>query len=256
MNNDKNRVAHFTSSKIAPLTLNGKGKYGFGAGAITYIEERAMELELGRGIDLPINTWEVSWGKVWEVYVHWQLGSEYKICIDQSKEHPIHYFWSGAKDFKITDGIAELKCYQLRKFYKYAKCLQKQSIELLKENFKDEYWQIVSNACIDNVKFGEAIAFMPTEEMLLEMKQMIEETDYIEKQVKDDPFKYKFIVDRPLWDLPFIPEHSKFPSMVKFRFEVPQEDKDFLTERVIKANELLTEIVTSEIEVDAELILN
>lgn len=256
MNNDKNRVAHFTSSKVPVLTLNGRGKYGFGGGAITYIEQRAMELDLGRGIDLPLNKWEVNWGKVWEPYVYWQLGAEYKMCIDQSKEHPDYHFWSGAKDFKIPNGVSELKCYQMEKFYKYTKCLLKKDIQLLKENFKEEYWQIVSNACIDNVKFGEAISFMPTEEMLLEMKDLIENSDYVEKQLKDDPFKYKFIVDRPLWDLPFIPEHSKFPSMTKFRFEVPQEDKDFLTERVIKANELLTEIVTAEIECEPELTLN
>lgn len=256
MNNDKNRVAHFTSSKVAPLLLNGKGKYGFGAGAITYIEERAMELELGRGVELPLNKWEILWGKVWEPYVHWQLGAEYKICIDQSKEHPKYPFWSGAKDFRIPDGVSELKCYQMKKHYEYTKCLLKQDVQLLKANYKDEYWQIVSNSCIDDVKLGEAMAFMPTEEMLLEMKQMIEDTDYVERQLKDDPFKYKFIVDRPLWDLPFIPEHSKFPSMTKFRFTVPKEDKEFLTERIIKANQLLTEIVSAEIEVVPELSLN
>lgn len=246
MNNKANRVARFTSSKISVLTVDGKSKYGFGAGAMTYINDKIAELELGRGVDLPINKWEMSWGKLWEVWVHWQLGNEYELIVDRTTVHPKYAFWSGSEDFKLNipgGGIAELKCYQLLKFYLFAKCLLKQDIQLIKKDFKDEYWQIVSNSIIQNVKFGEAIAFMPTEENLIEMRRLVEETDYIEKHLKDDPWKYKFITDRNLWDLPFIPSHSDFPSMVKFRFEVPIEDKIYLTERVIKANQLFNEIL-------------
>lgn len=245
MNNKPNRVARFTSSKISVLTVSGNGKYGFGAGAITYINQKAMELELGRGITLPVNKWEMNWGKLWEVWVHWQLGSEYELVIDKTTVHPKYLFWSGSEDYKLVvdgGGISELKCYQLENFFKYTKCLEKQNIELLKKEFKDEYWQIVSNSCIHNTKYGEAIAFMPTEENLIEMRQLVEDTDYVEKQLKDDPFKYKFIIDRNFWDLPFIPSHSDFPSMTKFRFEVPIEDKIFLTKCVINADELLNEL--------------
>jgi hypothetical protein len=71
---------------------------------------------------------------------------------------------------------------------------------------------------------------------------MVEETDYIEKHIKDDPFKYRFVVDRDLWDLPFIPSHSDFPSMTKFRFEVPIEDKILLTKKLMDANKYLNEM--------------
>jgi len=245
MNNKPNRVARFTSSKISVLTLDGKGKYGFGAGAMTYINQKAMELDLGRGISLPVNKWEMNWGKLWEVWLHWQLGNEYELIIDKTTIHPKYPFWSGSEDFnvKILGGcISELKCYQLENFYKYTNCLKQQNIELFKKEFKDEYWQIVSNSCIHNTKYGEAIAFMPTEENLIEMRRLVEETDYIEKHIKDDPFKYKFVVDRDLWDLPFIPSHSDFPSMTKFRFEVPIDDKIFLTKRVIDADKFLNEL--------------
>ena len=245
MNNKANRVARFTSSKVFVLMVNGNGKYGLGAGAITYISQKAMELELGRGISLPVNKWEMNWGKLWEVWVHWQLGSEYELVIDKTTIHTKHSFWSGSEDFQVkVDGgcISELKCYQMENHYKYSKCLQKQNTELFKKEFPSEYWQIVSNSCIHNTKYGEAIAFMPTEENLIEMRQLVDETDYIEKHLKDDPFKYIFVVQRPLWDLPFIPSHSDFPSMTKFRFEVPIEDKVALTKRVLDANKLLNEM--------------
>ena len=245
MNNKANRVARLTSSKISVLLVDGKGKYGFGTGAITYLNQKLMELDLGRGITLPVNKWEMNWGKLWEVWVHWQLGSEYELIIDKTTINPKMEWHSGSEDFqvKIEGGcISELKCYQLENHYKYSRCLQKQDTEIFKKDFPAEYWQIISNSLIHNTKFGEAIAFMPTEKNLIEMRQLVEETDYIEKHIKDDPFKYRFVVDRDLWDLPFIPSHSDFPSMTKFRFEVPINDKILLTKKLIDANKLLNEM--------------
>lgn len=242
MNNKANRVARFTSSKISVLTLEGKGAGGFGAGAITYIKEREKELELGRGLSLPIYKQDMVWGKCWEPWVHWQLGSEYELIIDKTTLHPKYNFWSGSEDFKVhIEGgcISELKCLQLSNHYDYVKCLEKTSVPIFKKDFADKYWQIVSNSCIHNTKFGEAIAFLPTQENLIEMRDLLENTDYVEKHLKDDPWKYRFIYEKDLYDLAFIPEHSTFPSMVKFRFEVPIEDKIFLTKCVITANKIL-----------------
>lgn len=244
MNNKPNRVARVTSSKISVLTVTGNGKFGFGAGAITYLNDKKKELAYGRGISLPVYKQEMVWGKLWEVWVHWQLGSEYELIIDKTTVHPKYSIWSGSEDFqvKITGGcISELKCYQLSNHYDYVECLQKQDIELFKKEFKTEYWQIVSNSCIHDTKYGEAIAFMPTEENLIEMRYLIENTDYVEKHLKDDPWKYKFVIEKDLYDLSFIPEHSDFPSMVKFRFEVPIEDKIFLTKQVINAEKYLND---------------
>lgn len=242
MNNKPNRVARLTSSNASLFMVSGKGEYGFGAGAITYINRKKKELRWGRGITLPVYKKEILWGKVWEVWVHWQLGPEYELIIDETTIHPKYIFWSGSQDFNVKiDGgcISELKSFQMDNHDDYAMCLQKQDVEIFKKEFSSEYWQIVSNSCIHNTKYGEAMAFMPTEENLIEMRQLLEETDYIEKHLKDDPFKYRFIVDTPLYDLAFIPPHSDVQSMVKFRFEVPISDKIALTERMIKAGQLL-----------------
>lgn len=242
MKNSPNRVARLTSSKIYPLLTTGREIFGFGAGAITYIKERIAEFELGRGVEKDVYTQDMAWGKLWERYVNSILGFEYEMIIDKTTVHPNYPFWSGSQDFnKHIDGgcISELKCYQLKKFHSYSRCLIKQDIQLLKENFKQEYWQIVSNSCINNTKYGEAIAFMPTQKEVEEMRERLEYTDYIVKELKDDEWKYRFIWEKDLYDLPFIPEHSDFPSMIKFQFEVPQEDKELLTERVEKAIELI-----------------
>lgn len=242
MNNKANRVARLTSSNASLFMVPGKGEYGFGAGAITYINNKKKELDYGRGITLPVNKDDILWGKLWEVWVHWQLGSEYELIIDQTTIHPKYPFWSGSQDFNIKiegKGIAELKAYQMSNHYDYVKCLQQKNIQLLKSEYAFEYWQIVSNCCINNAKYGEAIAFLPTEKNLIEMRELLEDTDYVEKHLKEDPNKYKRFWDKDLWDLGFIPNHSNFTSMEKFRFEVPVEDKIALTGRMIKAGKLL-----------------
>lgn len=242
MNNKPNRVARLTSSKASLFMVSGNGEFGLGSGAITYINDKKKELEYGRGLSLPVNKQDILWGKLWEVWVHWQLGGEYELIIDQTTIHPKHSFWSGSQDFNVKiEGrcISELKCYQMSNHYDFVKCLQKKDVSIFRKEYASEYWQIVSNSCIHNTKYGEAIAFLPTEKNLIEMRQLLEDTDYVEKHLKDDPFKYKFVWDKNLWDLGFIPNHSDFPSMVKFRFEVPINDKIALTERMIKAGKLL-----------------
>lgn len=249
MNNKPNRVARLTSSNAGLLVVSGNGKYGFGAGAITYFKKKVMELEYCRGVELPVNKWEMLWGKVWEVWVHWQLGNDYELCLDQTVIHPKHSFWSGSKDFGFipkpkAKGVSELKAYQLVNHYDYTKCLQQKSIELFKKQFKDEYWQIISNAILDAADYGEAIAFMPTLENLLEMRKLITNSDYLTKNMKEtDPGKYMFMVTRDVLDLPFIPDGSTVPSMTKFRFEIPMADKVFLTERFMKGDLYVNDIL-------------
>lgn len=247
MNNKANRVARITSSKVSLLLVEGKQELGFGAGAITYLNNKKKELEFGRGLELPVNKWEMLWGKMFEPYVHWQLGNEYEMVVDQTTIHPKYPQWSGSQDFNILDngvkiGISELKCYQMSNHYDYVKVLQSGNVDVFRKEYKQEYYQIVSNCIIHGVDVGEAIAFMPTQSHLIEMRDLLENSDYIEKQLKDDAWKYRQFYEKELWDLPFIPEHSDFPSMVKFRFNVPIEDKILITKKVLNGIKYLNEM--------------
>lgn len=239
MNNKANRVARITSSKCSLLLVDGNQDFGFGTGAITYLDGKKKELKIGRGIELPVNKWELLWGKMLEPYYYWQLDSkEYEMIIDKTTIHPKYSQWSGSQDFNILKdgikiGISELKCYQMSNYMAYVEVLQKQNVQVFKKEYPSEYWQIISNCIINNVTIGEAIAFMPTEEQLIEIRDLLENTDYIEKQLKDDAWKYRQFYEKDLWDLPFIPSHSNYPNEVKFRFEVPVEDVILLTKKVI-----------------------
>ena len=107
------------------------------------------------------------------------------------------------------------------------------NIELLKNDFPKEYWQIVSNCCIDDVEIGEAITYMPYVSEYEEIRDMAENYDGA------DAWKYKFIRDLPVEDLPFLPDGGYYKNINKFAFIVPKEDKDHLEERIKQAEEKL-----------------
>lgn len=264
MINNANRIGRLTSSKISVLTVMGSREMtdeeleahkkenpksrkkniesGFGAGAITYIRQRRAERSLGRSIDTAFYSQAMSWGKFCEAYLFWKkglIGLEYSLVSQDTVIHPEYPFWSGSPDLVTKMKLAEIKCYYPENFYYYSSVLISEDLVALKKDFREEYWQIISNACILKKERGEAIAFMPTEEQLIEMRQLVEETDFVEKQMKDDPWKYRFIAEKPMYELPYIPAGIEYPSLVKFEFEIPKEDKEFLTQRVIEAEALL-----------------
>lgn len=259
-----NRIGRFTSSKIHVLLGTGSRPMteeelknhklenpksqkkniddGFSAGALTYIKQRRAERSLGRSIDTNFYNQAMSWGKFCEAYLYWKeglLGFEYSLTSQESMLHPEYPFWAGSPDLKKKDCGSEIKCYYPENFYNYSSVLILEDLEKLKKDFKEEYWQIVSNACIMGFDKGEAIAFMPTESQLIEMRRLIEYTDFIEKKMNDDQWKYRFIYEKPIEELPYIPDGIEYPNLVKFEFEIPKEDKELLTKRVIEAEEYL-----------------
>lgn len=258
-----NRIGRFTSSKIHVLMTYGNRPMteeelkahklenpksqkrniedGFGAGALTYIKQRRAERSLVRSIDTNFYNQSMAWGKCMEAYLYWEkglLGFEYSLTSQETLLHPEYNFFSGSPDLITEHFGSEIKCYYPENFYNYSSCLLMKDVDLLKKEFKEEFWQIVANSCILEKEYGEAIAFMPTESQLIEVRRLIEETDFIEKYVKDDQWKYRFIYEKPIEELPYIPNSSQYPSLVKFKFKIPQEDKDLLIKRILEAEEL------------------
>ena len=56
-----------------------------------------------------------------------------------------------------------------------------------------------------------------------------------------DQWKYKFIRDLPIEDLPFLPDDGYYKNINKFAFIVPEEDKELLESRILKAEENIKE---------------
>lgn len=240
------RVGRFTSSKIyALLTKNRKGD-GFGAPALTYIAEKNYEFKLGRSLSTDTYSRSIYWGHLMEYICYEQLGLEYDLVSSEHRDHPDDEFmayWAGTPDVEIKGKlIGEIKSYQLKKFAEYAECLQQCNMEgspmMLRDKFSQEYWQIVSNCIINNVPEGEAIAFMPTKDLLESVRERLENTDLIES-LGLDPWKLRFVVEDEINNLPYLENEFYFDSLTRYRFKVPEEDKTALTEAVREAKKYL-----------------
>lgn len=251
--NAPERLGRFTSSQMHRLMANGRSKGSIGQPFYTYVEEKANEKRMGISFDSDPYTKSIAWGDLMELILHSEvLGPEYKLTSKGTLVHPIYEYWAGTPDCeKFKDGeliaVSEIKCYQPKKFAEYTNALLKKDVKFLKEKFKQEYYQIVSNACILDVDYGEAISFMPYANQMdntfdkdgnvtnIGIREIINNLDDFE-----DQNKYRFISDSPNEDLAVLPNDGFYKNVNKFMFKIPKEDKEQLTERV--------ELATKEIK--------
>ena len=176
-----------------------------------------------------------------EVVLFNLLGLEYKLEYKNTFLHPKYgEFWSGTPDLVAEDKIGEIKCFEPLHFGKLSKLLIKGDIDEIKKEEKEVYWQCVSNAIICDKPKAEIIAYMPYKSELEAIIAQIEETNFLERHGMND-FDYYFMTHEPIETLPYLPDDSKFSNINKLVFEVPEEDKEFLTERMIEASKLLEE---------------
>ena len=242
MLNRQERVGCFTSSQIHKLIKSGRGGEIFSAVGKTYIKERKFERLLGRSNGTNPYTQAIAWGHIMEQLCYSKLELAYTLCSDETTAHhdpEYAEFWKGTQDYIIqTHAIAEQKSYQLKKAAEYSDCLMQKDIELFKNEFPEEYWQIVSNACINNVKLGEAISYIPYRADLENLRDKMQTTDILEHWgFGEELWKYRFIIERDIYDLPWIEEGGYFKDITRFRFLIPVEDMEILSERVKLANE-------------------
>ena len=256
---NKSRVGNFTSSQIWKLIKMGKRNMteaeleahkkenpksraktiaaGFAAGGETYIKTRRQEAKRGRSMSLDKSSRSTHWGDFMEIRVFDLLGIEYEIVSQDTLKHPTIKKWTGSPDLRAPSKVAEIKCYEPEKFCDYADCLLAQEIDLFREDFPEEYWQIVSNAAITKSTLGEAILYMPYDKEAPEISRMVLDYDDL------DIWKYQFIRDaieeKRLHNLAFLPNDSGYPNLVRWEFEIPKEDIEFLTSRVKEAIALL-----------------
>lgn len=235
------RIGRFTSSEIAALTTLDRLKTGFGKPALTYIEEKNIERRLGRSLGTETNARPLSWGKCLEPYVFDNLlGIEYSYESDKTLVHSSIPFWSGSPDGRKFDNggtVVDTKCpYTLKSFCQLVQPLYDglkgmDAINVLRTNHKDGetyYWQLVSNAILTNSQYAELIVFCPYKEELPAIKQMA-----------DGEPNFYFIWAAIENELPYLPDGGYYKNLNVIRFEVPESDKEALTENVIKAGKLL-----------------
>jgi len=259
MINNKNRVGNFTSSEIARLMANGKKPGEPGKPFYTYIQECNWERKLGKSIDSDSNARPLSWGKLCEKYVFQKiLGTEYKMCAQDTIVHPIIDCWAGSPDGeKFDEGktVTDQKCpMTLKSFCGLVEPLYQgltgmdamNAIRngLVNENGYDTiaphkdadtyFYQLVSNSILTKSKYAELIIFCPYQEELEEIREFA--------SLIDDPIeqrKYYWVAQSQDDELPYLIKGGKYSNINIIRFEVPEYEKIALTTRVGMGNKLL-----------------
>ena len=236
-----NRIGRFTSSQIWKLMTDGRGENGLGSPAITYIEEKRAERCLGRSIDLGAHSPALVWGKVMEVVgFEQEMGLDYSLCSTETITHPKYKFWSGSPDARTVNKAVEMKCFYPKAYYELSRDLMLEDLQKIKANHKEIYWQVLSNSILLGLNKAEIIAFTPTEKQLIEVREKLLNTDFAMEKLGMKDWQVRWIYEKELYELPYIPGNIQWPNCVKFEFDVNTEDVIALTKRVLLAEKMLS----------------
>jgi hypothetical protein len=236
------RIGNFTSSQIGALMKNGRDKVSFGKPALTYIDEKNFERKSKRPLKKESDARPLVWGKVCERYVTTALLSEEYTPMSQvTIGHPEIEFWKGSPDAMKANTAVEIKCPDtLKSFFQMVEAFEGGLMESdqiarfrdISDDTDKYYWQMVSNAILLNTEYAELITFCPYQS----------ELDYIravasrEAGLGDNTSWIVFAKDDTL---PYVLDNGEYKNIYYFKFLVPKEDKELLTQRVQQARTLL-----------------
>lgn len=235
------REGKFTSSEIAALTTKSKDKKEFGKPALTYIKKKNYERRLGRSLLSAGSSKPMQWGNLVESNVFGILPLSYTLNSQETLVHSQYAdFWCGTPDgFKLDEGktVVDIKCpYTHLSFCDLVEPLYRgltglDAMTYIRDNHDEGdtyFWQIVSNAILSGANWGELIVYMPYRSEIPEIQLKSEgnpEAGWVQWAA----------------DLPFILDGGFYKNINIIRFPITQEDKDELTECVLKASKLLIE---------------
>lgn len=234
------RIGNFTSSEIFRLMKPGKAKGSYSVDAQTYIDECNRERRLGRSIEVQTDARPLSWGKCVEKRAFNVLGLEYTLCSNVTIQHPTIQYWVGSPDATTKVAVADLKCpltltsfcQLVDPYIEDGKVVHEAlTIEAVRANHRDGekfYWQLVSNAVLTNRDKGELIIYAPYEWELEEIKTLA-----------DGNPDYYWIWAAEKNKLPYVIEGKHYKNVNVIAFDIPKEDKDRLTERVLECGKKL-----------------
>jgi hypothetical protein len=230
------RIGNFTSSEIYKLMTSGRAKGSLGAPALTYIDHKRMERKAQRELKEESNARPLMWGKLLEQRINQLLGIQYRPFNDETIKHKDIDYWFGSPDNKKFDEggtVGDTKCpFTLLSYCTFAEC---QTIEDVRANHKDGekyYWQLVSNSILLDTKYAELIVYCPYQDELAAIKQLAD--NYL-----GNPNDVAWINWAEDSQLPYLNRQGGYTNIHIVRFEVPQQDKQAMTDRVIEAGELL-----------------
>ncbi len=224
-----------------------------GKAAVTYLNQCNMERRLGRSLDSELDAKPTNWGKFLEPLLFQLLDGDYTYNSSDTLVHPKFDFWLGTPDgFKITENktVVDAKCpFTLESFCNLVSPLYEdyQGMDAMRalidgytgknglfhpphKDAEKYYWQIVSNACIDDCTHGELIVYCPYESELSVIQSVAVNSG--------NPSAY-FIANGSTKTLPYIKDDGFFRNINIISFEIPESDKKLLTETVKNASKYL-----------------
>lgn len=230
-------MANFTSSRIGELMKSGRGT-AFGAPAMTYIEEKRFEQLIGRSLSTEIAAKPTTWGNLCEIYFFSQPGYlplEVEV-LNKIRFNHKKLDWSGAPDGYVGNKVIDLKSpYTLKSFCQLSECMTAADLQKVNHLY---FWQLVSNAILieqeREVKITEAelIVFVPTLAEVPLIQELALTTDLMPE------YQRQWIRYAEIDTLPYLTGASTLPNVKKLNFEIIDEWKEQLTERVKLAQEL------------------
>lgn len=230
-------IGNFSSSEIVALTTNGKTKGSLGAPALSYIKECNMERRLGRPLEKDVNAKALSWGNLVERQAFDKLGTEYRLCSQETLQHPFIDCWLGSPDGeKFDEGktVIDIKSpITLKSFCTMVDPLYNgksgwEAIQIIRDDHKEGekyYQQLVSNAVLTKAKFAELVVYLPFYSDLNDIKLLAARQD-------EDLHKYYWINNAREEELPFLIDGGFYNDVNIIRFEIPEADKIALINRV------------------------
>ena len=227
--NQAKRLGRFTSSEIYNLTKKDRTGKKFGQAALTYIQEKNYERRLGRRLSEQVSARPLEWGKLVEQRAFEVLGLEYQLVSDMTIEHPLYPdFWAGSPDGVKNGVVMDIKCpYTIKSFCQFYDINDKESLIDKHKSGEQYYWQLVSNAILTNVDRAELIIYCPYQSELTAIREMAEEQLIKWMQYATDE------------ELPYLLDNGYYKNIKVIELDIPQSDKDLLTECVVEASKLL-----------------
>ena len=233
------RIGNFTASnayRLCSSLKSGEPTEAF----FTYVKEKMFERKLGRSLEMGAHSNSMVWGSFLEKRVFDNLPNNYEMVHKKTFVHPEYSFLVGTPDFIVKkEKDIELKCFEPKNFASYVSALLTEDLDFIKKEHPKEYWQIVQNTCILDFKKGEAICYMPYESEMEEIRELANDESYY-GELGLLPWQVRFIQEKANSDLAVLPNDSKFLNLNIFEFDVPTKDKEFLIERAIKGNNLIS----------------
>lgn len=218
---NKIRVACVSSSQVYRI---------MGTPAIykTYQKEVKFEQRMKRKLSLGKSTNATNWGLFLEQIVHQSLSLDYITQAQVTLPHPTIKGWVGSPDTFTDEVVADIKCFEPLNFCNYIEVLEQNSTEVFKKEYPKEYWQLISNALILGKSKIQVILYLPYEKDLEDIRNLAASYD------EYDAWKYRFIYELPPSQLACQPNDSGYKDLNIFTFDLPKEDAELLTSKVIK----------------------